>query len=33
MFEVERNDIKEQRDTDAEFVEAFTTEFKVRCGE
>jgi len=33
MLQAERDDIKEQRDTDLEFVEAFTTEFKTRCGE
>jgi len=33
MFEMERNDIKEQREGDLEFIEAFTTEFKTRCGE
>jgi hypothetical protein len=33
MFELERNDLKEQRDGDLEFIEAFTTEFKTRCGE
>lgn len=33
MFEAERTDIKEQRDGDLEFMEAFTTEFKTRCGD
>lgn len=33
MIEAEKNDIKEQRDGDAEFIEAFATEFKTRCGE
>jgi len=33
MFEAERNDIKEQRDGDLEFIDAFVTEFKTRCGE
>lgn len=33
MFEAERNDLKEQRDGDLEFMELFTTTFKERCGE
>ena len=33
MFETERNDLKEQRDGDLEFMEAFTAGFKERCGE
>jgi hypothetical protein len=33
MFEIERTDLKEQRDGDLEFIEAFTGAFKERCGE
>jgi hypothetical protein len=33
MFEAERNDLKEQREGDLEFMEAFTAAFKERCGE